>query len=281
MTFSIIIPHYNTPEFLERLLQSIPDEARFQTLVVDDASQDRAKLEAVCANRTNTELSFAPAPNKSAGRARNQGLARATGDWVLFADSDDFFPDGALDALASLRLDSSVDIHFARATSVNAAGEIGQRHKNVLRFLETYVSTGDETGIRYRWGPPWGKVYNRAFLNQHNITFDEIEAANDVMFCFKAGLNAATIRALDLDLYVVRERGHSLTTQTTPSRALCRLEVLTRYNELAMNAGLSHKLYSGNRYFVSSLSLVAPGRRIKAYAAFAKMKARKAMFYGK
>ena len=92
MSISIIIPHFNKPDLLEKLLLSIPqDKIDIQTIVVDDQSEtsyfnEVEKLK----NKYNFEL-YQNQIQKSAGLCRNLGLQKAKNTWIIFADGDDYF----------------------------------------------------------------------------------------------------------------------------------------------------------------------------------------------
>ena len=92
MKLNIIIPHHNTPALLQRCLDSIPDEDNISVIVVDDnSSPELVDFDNFPGReRTYTKVFFTK-EGKGAGYARNIGLEHAEGEWVLFADSDDFF----------------------------------------------------------------------------------------------------------------------------------------------------------------------------------------------
>lgn len=87
--FSIIIPTYNRADLIGLTLDSVlsQQEASFEVLVVDDGSQD-ATAEVV-GRYPDPRLRYLPKENAERGAARNYGLARARGEYVLFLDSDD------------------------------------------------------------------------------------------------------------------------------------------------------------------------------------------------
>lgn len=90
--YSIIIPHYNVPELLQRCLNSIPNLPSFQIIIVDDCSDGKI-VDFRCfpgMERENVKCIFLKEKH-GAGFARNLGLRYACGKWVLFADADDFF----------------------------------------------------------------------------------------------------------------------------------------------------------------------------------------------
>ena len=114
INYSIIIPHKNTPLLLRRCLDSIPERDDIEVIIVDDNSMninwDDWKF--------NTNVSLLKTyKNKGAGFARNIGLKRAVGKWILFADSDDFFSQQFTLLLDGYR-DSDYDIIYFMFTSV-------------------------------------------------------------------------------------------------------------------------------------------------------------------
>ena len=89
--FSIVIPTYNRAGFIGATLDSVlaqeyPD---FEVLVVDDGSKDNTAE--VVGGYSDPRIQYLPKENAERGAARNYGLARAIGDYVLFLDSDDRF----------------------------------------------------------------------------------------------------------------------------------------------------------------------------------------------
>lgn len=87
--FSIVIPTYNRASLIGLTLQSVLAQTYpyFEILVVDDGSKDNTAE--VVGRYTDKRLHYLPKENAERGAARNYGLARAQGDYVLFLDSDD------------------------------------------------------------------------------------------------------------------------------------------------------------------------------------------------
>ena len=92
--FSIIIPHYNIPHSLQRLLDTIPDEPNLEVIVIDDNSDKETEaLKQIIDKYSNDRRIFLKnvIDNKGAGASRNIGIQHARGKWLIFADSDDMF----------------------------------------------------------------------------------------------------------------------------------------------------------------------------------------------
>lgn len=90
--YSIIIPHKNIPHLLLRCLNSIPLHKEIQVIVVDDKSDSNIILQLQKMQKIYSSICFIyTREGYGAGYARNIGMDRATGKWLLFADADDFF----------------------------------------------------------------------------------------------------------------------------------------------------------------------------------------------
>ncbi len=87
--FSIVIPTYNRAALIGLTLESVlrQDCTDFEILVVDDGSRDETAE--VVQSFSDPRLHYLPKQNEERGAARNYGLARARGEYVLFLDSDD------------------------------------------------------------------------------------------------------------------------------------------------------------------------------------------------
>ncbi|WGK70329.1 glycosyltransferase [Candidatus Haliotispira prima] len=90
---SVIIPVYNTREYLNRCLESacLQTEPNIEIIIVDDASPDNSReLIEEYAARDSRITSIRHKENKHLGGARNTGIEAAKGEWLLFLDSDDY-----------------------------------------------------------------------------------------------------------------------------------------------------------------------------------------------
>ena len=89
--FTVVIPTYNRAGFIGATLDSVLGQtfADLEILVVDDGSQDDTAK--VVGRFTDPRVHYLPKENGERGVARNYGLARAQGEYVLFLDSDDLF----------------------------------------------------------------------------------------------------------------------------------------------------------------------------------------------
>ncbi|MDR2919730.1 MAG: glycosyltransferase [Tannerella sp.] len=218
--YTIIIPHKNIPVLLQRCLDSIPRRDDVQIIVVDDNSDltqvDFENFPGL--HDPYVEVIFDKNENsrKGAGYARNVGLERVEGKWIIFADADDFFTPEFPDLINEYR-DTDYDIVFFMTRSVYSEDidRITNRDYNNIRinsFLKK-PSLMTEKQIRYGICEPWGKMIRASLIIDNNIRFEESSVANDFRFSLEIGHVAKTICAEKEPLYIVTHRDNSLSSQ--------------------------------------------------------------------
>lgn len=263
---SIIIPHYNSAPKLERLLGTIPPGQRWlQVIVVDDNSSDGDRLEAIKRNHPDVSFYRNHSGNKGPGASRNIGLSRAAGTWVLFADSDDFFVEGAFETLAKY-LDCDDDIVYFAPTSIyEDSKEVAGRHVRYRKLIEDFLENGSPS-IRYNYCAPWSKLIRRGFLEACEIRFDEIVIFDDVNFSVKAGFHATALQATRETIYCVTTSRDSLSHDLSEEAFDSKCDAKRRYNAFLRDRGLEaycddmlNLILLSRRYGVLKLIRVAAG----------------------
>lgn len=234
--YTFIIPHKNIPNLLKRCLLSIPRRDDIQIIVIDDNSDIIDDFPDIHDN--DIEFIWCK-ESKGAGYARNLGLEKAKGKWVLFADADDYFLPNLLDKL-DVHLNDDVDIIYFSVTSMyNETGEIATRHIDTKRKIEKAIKTGDQNILRYQKHEVWGKMISLNMIKNNHITFDEVSACNDTMFSVKAGHFAKKINIDNIPIYCIIARVGSVQFTRTLKSCTDRFNVRCRVNKF---------LYSINKY---------------------------------
>lgn len=260
--YSIIIPHFNDEDGLERLLASIPIREDIQVIVVDDRSNTDNFFSVVGASGLPNIQAFVNSRVKSAGTCRNIGLENATGEYLLFADADDLFTEEAFSYIDdAISADSAADIYFFNVTSRTETAETGIRHIKNRELVLNYLNKKGlhyEERLRLTHNVPWGKVVRKSLVDEFDILFDQTIIANDGVFSLKVGKAAKLICASPKIIYCVTSRNTSLTRQKDVNKYRVRLEVYVRYFHLLtndekrkINASPLPLLYLSLRYGVS------------------------------
>ena len=105
MKLSIIIPAYNAEKYIETCLNSISsDNQNLEVLVINDGSTDNTS-EIV---KKYSNVSLYNNNNNGVSYSRNYGIKKATGDYIMFVDSDDYLKKEWIDIILTLNSDSDV-----------------------------------------------------------------------------------------------------------------------------------------------------------------------------
>ena len=256
--YTIIIPHHNTQELLLDLLNSIPQREDVQIIIVDDNSDpsvvDFTKFP--WCDRKNTEVILTK-EGKGAGYARNVGLQKAQGKWVLFSDSDDFFDTNNLSKAFDKYVDSDADIVFFNANRVEEkTGKVLSQHLSKQKFYKNPKKYKDF--LKYWSNVPWAKFIKKSIIVQNDITFSEVPSANDLFFSTVSGFNAQEV-VVDFSViynYRVRLSG-SITSHVSKNSIMSRLLEASKRNEYLWSRGV--KKWCTNPYTSFCDQLLAVG----------------------
>jgi glycosyltransferase involved in cell wall biosynthesis len=244
-TFSVIIPHKNTPNLLKRCLESIPRTEDIQIIVVDDNSDEK-----LVDFRELTDLKdgfvevYLTKEGKGAGYARNVGLKHAKGNWLIFADADDFFVENAFERLFAQK-DVSQEIVYFKSDSCYSDNISMPATRNLKfnKLANDYILAQNkyaEDYIRYLWSVPWAKMVKRELVERQNIAFDETPVANDVMFSCLVGHYAATVKAVDEIIYTATVNMKSVTNRKNFMLRQTMIKVFFKRNAFLKKIGKSH-----------------------------------------
>ena len=223
--FSVIIPHKDSIHTLKRLFDSIPLSDRIEIILVDNSLIPITKDD-IGINR-DYKLLWSN-PSRYAGGARNVGIDKAIGKWLIFADADDYFEENAFAEFYS-EYNSKADVIYYKMTGIYLdTGEYSSRGESYSLLVKNYIEKGEEMSLRMKFISPCAKMVRREFIVNNNIYYDEVCASNDVMFSTKLGFYAKNIQARDSVVYVATVSKGTLTKrrdfEVIHSRYLVTLE---------------------------------------------------------
>lgn len=216
--FSIIIPMYNVEQYIERCLKSVfeqdfPDE-QYELLLINDGSPDDSEqiARAYCAGRPNIKI--ISQNNKGLGGARNTGIENATGEYLLFLDSDDWLLPNTLRKLCEF-FDGSDIIEFSVL--------VKDDHKTLhtIAFENIIPQLGIDYFLENKTiNSACNKIYKSSFLYENELLFMERIYGEDIQFNARAFYLAKKIKAVDSNLIVFYQSDNSITRNQNFSQKL-------------------------------------------------------------
>ncbi len=228
--YSIIIPHHNTPRLLRRLLDTIPQRDDTEVIIVDDNSDpsvvDFSTFPGL--ERKGCKVIF-DKKGGFGGYARNIGLGVASGEWILFADSDDFFTYCFGEVLDECyNIPDDVDLVFFNACSLDTETYVNsQRSGGVNKNIRDYESGRVEEAelqLRYKFGEPWCKLARKSMIDAHHIRFEERSIHNDTAYSYLVGYYARNISVCSKAIYCITDRVSSVSKVVTEAKKLERID---------------------------------------------------------
>ena len=241
---SIIIPVYNTQDYLKRCIESVlrQQETDWELILVDDESTDDSGM--ICDEYAAKYDQITTIHQKNSGpaAARQKGLDAAKGEWIMFADSDDWLDDRILTVLT--RHQKETGAKMVCCTFVNM-DENDEKH-HLPYFAQEYVDCFDAKDCmfhmhhtRYLTGSPCTKLFQKDLFEGINFCKD-VTIGEDYSMIVQLAQKAGRVRMLSEELYYRFVRKGSISHMGYSERhkkafdnyMRVRLELIGKYPEL-------------------------------------------------
>lgn len=232
---SIIVPVYNSAQFLSECFQSICDQScdDYELIFVDDGSTDNSPEMIREFQISDSRVKLLHQDKKGAGAARNLALDIAQGEYIFFLDSDDIAKPNLLKTVIDILSVEKSDICFFDATTSTNPSLRSFLNEDLLPIKSPFDPT-DLAEVLFQILPPapWLRAMRREFVSREKLRFQEIERANDLFFTTSASCLAKTISFTTSPLVQYRDDNHGslqATLERTPLDSLAALSALKEF----------------------------------------------------
>lgn len=238
---SVIVPVYNTSNFLKDCLESLFNQTYkdYEIIIVNDGSTDNSEgiiLDLVNGKRN---CKYIYQQNGGLSAARNTGMAFATGEYIAFVDSDDWVEENYLEIMLTEIEKYNADIC--------ECGYYRKKDNKILSIISpenkfTYISDENQlinlyyrTFIQAKYGIiSWNKLYKKDFIDNLELKFEQNDEiyAEDLLFNTKLILYTQKVVEVSSPLYNYRIRHGSITQNYKPLLEQRYAELMKRIEQI-------------------------------------------------
>ena len=220
MKFSIIVPVYNVEKYLNRCLDSILNQTYtdFEIIIVNDGTQDNSQkiIDKYVAENPSKVKGFIK-ENGGLSDARNFGVNNATGEYIVFVDSDDYIDKSLLENIKNeISKSDSLDIIGYNWYDVNEFDEI----IGISKKPEFHCVSGEKAIIelvngQYYFEPAWGYAYKLKFWKDNHFEFMKGIYHEDYALIPLVIIKARSVSMLNFNGYYYIKTPNSITRNRT------------------------------------------------------------------
>lgn len=215
---SIIIPVYNTEQYLDRCVESVLAQSyrAVEVLLIDDGSTDSSG--ALCDRwaEKDARVRVVHKENGGSSSARNIGLDMAKGDYIAFADSDDYLAPDMLALLYSALKSNLADMSICNFHFVDETGAYTEGEK-----LASPITAGVDTGFdiikkivgknSWYYHPAWNKLYKRSLFSDIRFPLGVV-CGEDAFIVHRLLGKCSAVACIDDRCYYYTQRADSVTS---------------------------------------------------------------------
>ncbi|MFI3249372.1 MAG: glycosyltransferase family 2 protein [Eubacteriales bacterium] len=245
---SIVVPVYNVEKYLHQCLDSLCAQTlrEIEIICVDDGSKDNSMtiLEAFARKDDRIKIFENKTEGPGAAHARNLGITKVTGDYLLILDSDDYFHPELAEKTYQKAIETEADIVLFDAMVVdNVTGK-----PNLSRNFVEYELLPDkdvfsplevkECIFQMTQGCAWNKLYHTSFVKENHLEFQAIHVIDDLFFTYSSCAKAEKITYLEEKLLSYRVNSSSSQSNNLHVNPLSPLIASLRLKEFLVKNGL-------------------------------------------
>ena len=173
--FSVVVAVYNRPQEIEDLLNSISNQKfkNFEVIIVDDGSE-KSSREVFQNYREKMRLTYFFIQNKGPALARNFGVTKSSGDWIIFFDSDCTIPENYFFEVEKYINNNKIDFYGGPDMMDESFTYL---QKSINYSMTSYITTGGIRGKKRSVDKFLPRSFNMGIKRK---SFDEVDGFSDI-----------------------------------------------------------------------------------------------------
>ena len=220
---SVIVPVYKVEEYLNQCVESIINQtySNLEIILVDDGSPDNCP--AMCDDWAKKDSRIKVIHKENAGQAaaRNTGIDTAAGEYITFADSDDFLDNRMYEILLQELMEASAQIVMCNCFIYYSSDDF---HPGSFAEKEKTLYYGDDANARmFTEFSSWNKIYDKKLFA--SIRYPQGRVGEDARMIYKVATITDCLVVVPECLYYYRQREGSVMHTLTKREFLEKIAV--------------------------------------------------------
>jgi len=237
MRFSVVTPSFNQGRFLSDCLESVANQRssdlQLEHIVVDACSTDETRM----VLESRTDVKWTSEPDAGQTDAINKGFRKATGDWLMWLNADDYLLPGALEKVrVYASAHPSADVIYGDYLFVDETGRTlrekreGSFDFNMLLFYGCYI-------------PSTATFFRRDLIDRGLLLDPQFRNCMDTDYFLRLALAGARFGHLPELLAAFRWHDSNISTKFAERRKAERLQIQTQTLRAKGLGWLSHPAF--------------------------------------
>lgn len=244
---SVIIPIYKVELYLQECVDSIRNQTyrNLEIILVDDGSPDNCPKLCDKFAKEDSRIIVIHKPNGGASDARNVGLERSTGKFILFVDGDDWWDNqnGVQELIDQLQSTPQADLIFFQNKVF-----IHNKYYSPLQFNPQSINGKDKlTTLNYLLTQSdlsiaaYSKLIRKELLISNNIKFETGLIGEDIDWSFNLYIKANKLYCINSSFYVYRKHIGSVTASMKRKNFLDLLYIINKWRTIIPELSIPQK----------------------------------------
>lgn len=209
MLISLIIPVYNKEKYLDECIKSAVSQSysNIEIIVIDDGSQDKSNRIIKKWALKDPRIKYFFQENRGVAITRNRGISIAKGDYIFFLDADDVLEKHAIFEFVKCAEQTKADIITANFHEKKGDKLIKKPSFKDKLYQPTVLNSTEVILEMFiinerHMAKAGNKLYNKDFINEHNIRFVDGVIAEDRLFNLMCYVNKPKLQVINEYTYV-------------------------------------------------------------------------------
>ncbi|MBO4601350.1 MAG: glycosyltransferase [Bacilli bacterium] len=221
---SVVVPVYNSSKYLNKCIDSLINQTfnDIEFIIINDGSTDDS--EDIIKSYNDERIKYIKQTNKGIGKTRNYGVSIASGDYIMFIDSDDYIDYDCVEKMYNKAIETDSDL----IVSDFFKDIQGKLIKITFPHFDSCTLQENPGLLNFINMGPCNKLYKKDLIK--NIKFDEEHKYEDTPFVVKSLKNAKKITKIDecLSYYVIHDNSQTTTKNESIRDILYIMDILKK-----------------------------------------------------